>query len=199
MEKIPAESFAADRGIPVSAVLARINSGIYSGVEEDGVWYVLRQPSSSGTADSSPARTVSAEPVERVTHYTSQTFVRVLSAVLIVLIAFNALTLFLGAWLAVIPIAFQAVVLTALRQRWPRTRTIVRAWAVVLIISGVGGLVAWLARFAMYLQDDPTAFSDVIPWLVPVQFAALVGGIAVFALSGRHIQTEERTIVPQAS
>ena len=134
-------------------------------------------------------------PVE----YTSQTFVRVLSGVLVVLIAFNALTLFMGAWIAVVPIIFQAFVLTALRQRWPRTRTIVRVWAVVLIISGVGGGVAWVARFAMYLQDDPAAFADVIPWLIPIQVAALLGGLAVYVLSGRYIVTDEPAAVPQAS
>ncbi len=39
---LPVQAFAAQREIPVSAVLSRIRSGIYEGVEIDGDWHVVR-------------------------------------------------------------------------------------------------------------------------------------------------------------
>ena len=209
-ERVPIEAFAAERGIPASAVLSRIKSGIYSGVEEGGTWYVLRQKRAEelpvARPPNAPPVASPSEPVERITRITSRTFVRVLSVVLVVLIAVNFVTLVLGAWLSIVPIAVQAAVLLALRQRWPRARTVVRAWAAVLVVSGIAFLVAWAARLVLYAQGDPTAFSDAVPWAAPLQLGMLVGGVAVYVLSGRYIVTEEvpmpalgRTAVPGAS
>ena len=116
-ERVPIEAFAAERGIPASAVLSRIKSGIYSGVEEGGTWYVLRQKRAEelpvARPPNAPPVASPSEPVERITRITSRTFVRVLSVVLVVLIAVNFVTLVLGAWLSIVPIAVQAAVLLA--------------------------------------------------------------------------------------
>ncbi|GAB5518143.1 MAG: hypothetical protein RhofKO_03940 [Rhodothermales bacterium] len=41
VEKIPASQYAARYGWQEDAVIHRIRSGIYDGVEEDGTWYIL--------------------------------------------------------------------------------------------------------------------------------------------------------------
>lgn len=137
--------------------------------------------------------------MERITRYTSETFVQVLSAVLVLLIVVNVLYLFRGYVQGFVTIGLQVVVLTALRQRWPQARTLVRMWALLLVFSGLFGL--FVAAIGLATQDlsDPGRPTGMWRLLSTLHLGTTAGGILVFVLSGRHILTEERPLIAEAS
>ena len=128
-----------------------------------------------------------AAPVEDTIRFTNPTFVRILSAVMIVLMFINVVSVLRGAWFSIIPLIVQSVVLLALSQRWPRTRTIVRIWAAILTFGGVSGLV----EAAMQILSHGVGDSDVLPagilLRITLNLVFVGGGIVAYRPSGRYI------------
>lgn len=69
-------------------------------------------------------------------------YVPALYSIFCIFMAINVLSLVSGSWIALLPIALQTLIIVAVYTRRSCAYLVVRAWAAVLIFSGVG---LWLA------------------------------------------------------
>jgi hypothetical protein len=187
-EKIPASEFAAARGIPESAVLYRIKSGIYDGIEEDGKWFIR----SSSWVDSAPAQVERApEPVlhlptktKKVSRYTSRAYVYSIMILLGGFVLFDLISLvFSGEAESVrgTGLRIGVVVLLWTQHKWARLS--VQVWAGFAVFSGAFGLF-WL------LSADPTEYT--VAWWGPLFFGTmLIVGLGYLLTAHRFIKVEE--------
>lgn len=188
-EKIAAAEFAAARGIPESAVVHRIKSGIYDGAEENGVWFVIRRSSS---VNPSPAPVESAPGPERphptetkkVARYTSRAYVNSILILLGGFVLFDLMSLILSGDAEStrgIGLRVGVVVLLWTQHKWARLA--VQVWAGFAVVTGAFGLF-WL------LSADPTDYT--VAWWGPFFFGSfIVVGVGYLLTAHRYIKVEE--------
>lgn len=110
-------------------------------------------------------------------HFSSTTYKWALVAVLLILFAINLYSLVLGnRLLALVPLALQGTILFMIYTYHKHTRTLIKVWSGLLIISGSFGLLSML-----YAPEfERRALLD--------HFLTLAGGLLFFMLSNRFVE-----------
>jgi hypothetical protein len=185
--KIPAADFAAEHGMPETAVVHRIKAGIYDGIEEDGTWYVLRRSTAASTSLDAPASgRESAEPVatEKVARYTSRAYVNsILLFIGGLLLADVGMLVFGGEREAISGSGVRIFVFVLLwtRHRWARLA--VQVWACFLVVGSAASLY-------FLLSADPEEYT--VAWWGPLLFGSFVViGLGYLLTAHRYIKVEE--------
>jgi len=136
------------------------------GIEENGVWYVRERrslepetapdsaplsrgkPHASTSAKKSPTSNKDTRPTS--VRFENGWFVPTLVVILAPLILFNVIALAGGAVFSLVPLAIQIPILLLLYKRNPLVVTLIRAWALLLIIAGVSQSMSSLFRLIDY-------------------------------------------------
>lgn len=169
----------------------RIKSGIYDGVEEDGVWFVIRRNSSAKTTLVQVER--SPEPgglrsieTKKVAHYTSRAYVNSIMILLGALVLTDLVSLiFNGEAESIRGIGLRVGVIGLLWTQHKWARLAVQVWVGFLIVAGAFGLF-WI------FSADPTEYTAA--WRGPLFFGSfVVVGLGYLLTAHRFIKVEEVT------
>ena len=109
--------------------------------------------------------------------FVSATYKWALVSVLVILLLTNFYLLVIAdRLLAVVPIAFQATILGVIYRKHKHTRRLIKAWSMLLVISGTFGA---LAQY----------FAQELDWMeLADHLVTFAGGMAFFVLSNRFVE-----------